>query len=94
MVDQNAWWTIQHLDLKMDFLQLLPADWSECDSYQESRNIIESLNFINDAAERGVCLSNDFTKAARSEDHYQNVLQVVEDNRFKKPNIRKKHNKD
>ena len=38
-VHKNAWWTIQHLGLKMNFLQLSPADGPECDSYQESRHI-------------------------------------------------------
>ena len=90
MIDQNAWWTIEHLQLKMDFLTSNPELWPESESYVQSKMIIESLNFVNDSAERGVRLTSDFLKAARNEDHFQNVLQVVEHNHFQKLNLRKK----
>jgi len=35
---------------------------------------------VNDSAERGVKLSSDFLISAKSEKHYQNVLQVIEKN--------------
>ena len=74
----------------MDFLTSNPELWSESESYVQSKMIIESLNFVNDSAERGVRLTSDFLKAARNEAHFQNVLQVVEHNRSQKPNLRKK----
>ena len=43
----------------------------------------KSCNVVNDSAERGVKLSSDFLAAAHSEKHYQNVLQVVEQDRKK-----------
>ena len=35
-------------------------------------------------------LSADFLAAAQSEEHYQNVLQVVEQDRKRTPNLRKR----
>ncbi|KAG8175541.1 hypothetical protein JTE90_026260 [Oedothorax gibbosus] len=52
--------------------------WPECASYQEGLIKLQSLNVVNDCAERGVKLGSDFLAASKGEDHYQNVLQVVE----------------
>ena len=49
--------------------------------YNAGQEIASELSVNNDAAERGVKLSSDYLKCARSEDHYQNVLQVVEGDR-------------
>ena len=38
--------------------------------------------------QRGVARSADFASAARAEDHFPNVLQVVETDRKKRPNLR------
>ena len=51
---------------------------------------MKAVNVVNDAAERGVKLSTDFLSAARLEEQYQNVLQVVEKERKKRPNLRKR----
>ena len=48
---------------------------------------------INDSAKQGVKLSADFLEAARSEGHYQNILQVVEKGRQQLPNLRKRKKK-
>ena len=45
---------------------------------------------VNDSAERGVKLAYDFLASSRKEQHYQNVLQVVEIDRAKIPNQRKR----
>ena len=47
------------------------------------------MKCVNDAAERGVKLGSDFRPAAKSESHFQNVLQNVEQNRNDIPNLRK-----
>jgi hypothetical protein len=51
---------------------------------------LEAINVINDSAERYVKLSTDFLSSARGEEHYQNVLQVVEGDRKEQPNLRKR----
>ena len=41
-------------------------------------------------AERAGKLTSDFAHAARHEDHFQNILQVVEADRKMRPNLRRK----
>ncbi|ELU04514.1 hypothetical protein CAPTEDRAFT_188253 [Capitella teleta] len=50
--------------------------------------ITEHMQCLNDAAERGVKLSSDFLSAARNEENYQIVIQVVQQNREDLPNLR------
>jgi len=45
---------------------------------------------VNDGAERGIKLATDFVEVARSDEHFQNVLQVVEKDRKDNPNLRRK----
>ena len=59
-------------------------------TYLSSKIKINAINVINDCVERGVKLSADFTGAAKSEEHFQNVLQVVETDRKERPNLRKR----
>ena len=40
--------------------------------------IIDHIKVVNDAAERGIKLAQDFRGAARKQKRYQNVLKVVE----------------
>ena len=89
LVDEDSWFSIKHLELKMSFLSLDVTKWEDETSFKRSKIIVERLNFTNDSAERAVKLTSDFIDAARTEENFQNVLQVVEDHRFNHPNIRK-----
>jgi len=51
---------------------------------------VAAVNVVNDCAERGVKLASDFVDTARSVEHFQNVLQVVEKDRKDAPNLRRK----
>ena len=51
---------------------------------------IQAVIVVNDSAERGVKLSSDFLAVAKTEEHYQNDLQVVEQDRQRQQNIRKR----
>ena len=59
-------------------------------SYVSSKTKIKAINVISDCAERGVKMSADFIDAAKSEEHFQNVLQVVESDRKERPNLQKR----
>jgi len=48
---------------------------------------VAAVNVVNDCAERGVKLASDFVDTARSVEHFQNVLQVVEKDRKDAPNF-------
>ena len=78
------------LRINADFLRVPVCDWDENESFKAGRMIVRNLRVVNDSAERGVKLTSDFLKTAKSEDRLQNILQVVENSRFTNPDQRKK----
>lgn len=67
----------ERFQLSMDFLHQNPENWSNIDSYIKAKNVIRHLSVINDAAERGVKLMEDFnTKFTKNENQKQYVLKV------------------
>lgn len=90
LAGRDSWFLFSVLKLNPDFLVEDVAEWPMSNAYQESTTNIEALNVTNDCAERGVKLSSDYLASARGEEHYQNVLQVVEQDREQQPNLRKR----
>jgi len=88
LVSKDSWFTMNILEINHEFLSEPVEAWPESAAYQASLSNIDALNVINDCAERGVKLSSDFLSTSRSEEHYQNVLQVVEEDRRARPNMR------
>jgi hypothetical protein len=91
LVGVDSWFMFNLLHLESDFLIVDVDQWTEVPSFVSSKSKIDAINVINDCAERGVKLSSDFLTGARSEEHFQNILQVVETDRKNKPNLRKGH---
>ena len=46
----------------MDFLDLDPKLWNENDQYKKSKELVNNINVVNDIAERGVKLIEDYNK--------------------------------
>ena len=69
---------------------LTVESWTRSDAYQSSLENLRAVNVVNDCAERGVKLISDFLASAKCEGHYQNILQVVEQDRKQNPNVRKR----
>ena len=90
LVSKDSWFTMYALQINHKFLEEPVAAWPESSDYQHSLRNIDALNVVNDCAERGVKLSTDYLSASKSEDHYQDVLQVVEESRRSVPNLRKR----
>ena len=87
LVNTDSWWTVELLDLNLDFINEDDKEWNQHDAYVASKKIVvDGLNVVNDPAERAVKLTSDFAHAARHEDHFQNILQVVEADRKMRPN--------
>ena len=59
-MNEDSWYTTNLLELKHIF-----RIWEY--NYNESRFIVERLNFTNDPAERGVKLSTDYIASSREE---------------------------
>lgn len=61
--------------------------WDENVDFQKGLEIVNTFRVINDTAERGVKLMEEYNKVlTKNEEQKQYVLQVVEDYRRKYPN--------
>ena len=63
-------------------------DWIADPEYHAAVDIVQNIRVVNDSAERGVKLANDFLKSAKCEEKYQQILQVVENSRHSLPDQR------
>jgi hypothetical protein len=78
------------LQIQCDFLEIDPIHWADMEQYQHGKEIAQSLKVVNDAAERGVVLIQNFNSIlTQHEEQKQYLLQVVEDHRHKFPDSRK-----
>jgi len=60
------------------FMDVDPGEWPENKTYQNALAIVECLRVVNDIAERGVALAEEYTdKLTSDSDHKQAVYQVV-----------------
>ena len=84
----DSWFAFRLLKLDAGFLELDVKDWPDSPAYQSSKANVMALNVTNDAAERRVKMGCDYLEAARSETHFQSILQVVEQSRKTKPDLR------
>jgi len=89
LITPDSWYVFHLLQLDPQFLMEDVAAWSNSVAYQSSLINLRALNVVNDCAERGVKLSSDFLSSAKDEEHYQNVLQVVEQDRKRQQNLRR-----
>jgi len=70
------------LDMDSTFLSVPPSQWNDVEAYQAAKCRIQQLRVVNDTAERGVKLFEDFnTLLTKDEQEKQFVLQIVEANR-------------
>jgi len=59
------------------FLKVQPNEWPNLEGYEKGKSIIHSLKVVNDAAERGVKLMQEYNdKFTTNKDQKQFVLQV------------------
>lgn len=67
----------QRFNIPTDFLYEDPSFWEENKNFQKGRKIFLSLKVVNDVAERGVKLIEEFNdKFTKNEDQKQYLLQV------------------
>lgn len=79
-------------ELPHGFLNENPIDWRDDQSFIECSEVFRDLKVVNDVAERGVALVEQFTSLiTKDEEQYQYLLQVVKDHRKKYPNCNKKN---
>ena len=86
----DSWFTVYRLQLDTSFLELLVDEWEKIPAYIASVENCAAVNVVNDCAERGVRLASEFVETARSDEHNQNVFQVVKKDRKETPDLRRK----
>lgn len=58
-------------------MHIHPSEWLNSSAYQKGKTIIEQLRIVNDSAERGVKLVEDYNNSiTRDETQKQSLLQV------------------
>ena len=68
----------QRFRISSDFLHKDPNLWKITTEYKEAKDIIATLKVVNDSAERGVKLMEEFNdKFTKQEEQKQYVLQVI-----------------
>ena len=78
------------LDLPHSFLEMSPETWSSNNEYKHAEKVVTNLKVVNDTAERGVKLIQDFNEVlCRKEDQKQFLLQVVQEHRRLYPDAKK-----
>jgi len=78
------------LDITTDFLQADPDTWNSRDDYKRALEITRSLKVVNDTAERGVALIEEYNSLlTNDEEQKQYLLQVVQDHRRRFPDAKK-----
>lgn len=67
-----------------------PSEWSADEQYVSAKKKLETLKVVNDHAERGIKLVEDFNrKITQDEEQFQYLLTVVGENRKKFPKATK-----
>ena len=92
-VGTSSWYFFTILGIDTTFLDHPVDKWFETPSYKLACVIVQNIKIVNDVAERGVKLASDYIMSAKKESNYQNILQVVENERVRVPNQRKRKKK-
>ena len=78
------------LQLSDALLELPPEQWKENSDYVTSEQIVSSLTVVNDSADRGVKLIQDYNSLlTKNEEQKQYLLQAVQEHHHKFPDSKK-----
>jgi len=81
----------KHLKISTTFLKEDPHAWVEIESHQLGKKAVDSLTVVNDHAERGVALIQEYSGLlTKDEQQLQFVMQVVTEHRKQYPDAEKK----
>lgn len=81
----------RRLGIQYSFINVDPELWSERDDYKQGRDIVHQLKVVNDLAERGVALIEEYNSIlTKNEEQKQYLLQIVQDHRQRFPDCKKR----
>lgn len=77
-VTANTHKFFDRFEISTNFLNEDPLKWNKNEAYNKGKNLINNLNVVNDTAERGVKLIEEYNKVlTKKEEEKQYLLQVV-----------------
>lgn len=77
-------------NISLDFLNLDPKLWNQNEHYKKGKELVNNLREVNDVAERGVKLIEDYNNIiSKNEEQKKYLLQVVTEYRQKFPDYKK-----
>lgn len=83
-VTENTAKFFQRFQISTDFLNHHPSTWNNLEDYKQALEYVSQMQVVNDTAERGVQLMEQYNNIlTRNEDEKQFLLQVVADYRSK-----------
>ncbi|XP_029347904.1 uncharacterized protein LOC115034697 [Acyrthosiphon pisum] len=86
LINSKSIGMFKRFQISTQFLTIDPANWNNHEDYITGKHIINSLKVVNDTAERGVKLIEEYNKKfTKNEEQKQHVLQTVQDYRKKYP---------
>jgi hypothetical protein len=89
-VTQSVMQLIDSLMLPSEYLSVSPAEWNDRQDDQAAVRRVQALRVVNDFAERGIALIQDYNSAITTdEEQKQYLLQTVENHRKMFPDSRK-----
>jgi len=79
------------LNVSKSFLVIDPSNWHDHEDFKNAVEIVRKLKVVNDIAERGVKLMQDYNKKLTTKElEYQKLLEVVKEYTKKYPFSSKK----
>ncbi|XP_046601323.1 uncharacterized protein LOC124295418 [Neodiprion lecontei] len=89
-VSKNSLMLFEAFDLSYDFLEVDVSLWSNNESYRDNLDFFRRLSVVNDSAERGIALIEDYNNClTKNEEQLQYLLQVVQEHRRSFPDCNK-----
>ncbi|XP_065684263.1 uncharacterized protein LOC124807852 isoform X1 [Hydra vulgaris] len=86
LVGPQSWILIQQLNLSVietEWMQVSSKDWNNFSGYRVLKTFVEKLTVVNDCAERGVKLIQDFTHICQDEKLKQSLMISISNHRQK-----------
>lgn len=91
LVGPNSWLLFRIFGQQGTWLKRTPQSWEENCEFNEMKTFVKNLKIVNDAAERGIKLIQDFSQSiTEDENERQALLQSVEQSRKKTPTFQKR----
>lgn len=82
LIGKNSWLLFKALGIGSEWLSTSVKTWEQNEEYIKAKIFLKNIRVVNDVAERGVKLMQDFLLTlSKDEQNKQNILQSVESHR-------------